>query len=292
MEKEFHCLDDVVFKRKSQQVFSRTYKEYSVKPHTHDFYEMNLVLSGHGIHYIKNAEFPVKRGDLFVIPPMTVHAYDNTEHLTVCHILMKKKFISSNADAQKMPGFLQLMELESFVRQNYPQAIFLRLTPVQIDEVMNDARFLQEKGQFDDERFDLLAEATTWKIVYYLSYLLRKQLEQKESVKAKYERELMNTLEYLSKHFSEKITIDDLASRIFLSRSTFLRRFFEFCGCTPMQYLSFYRTKKAVELLETATLNKTEIAHLCGFYDLSHMERNVKRFTTPSITKVINKEKT
>ena len=90
--------------------------------------------------------------------------------------------------------------------------------------------------------------------------------------------DMENFIEYLHQNFSEKITIDGLAERVYLSRSTFIRSFQVFCGCSPIQYLTKYRAKKAMELLENATMSKTEIAHSCGFYDLSHMERMIKKF--------------
>ena len=75
----------------------------------------------------------------------------------------------------------------------------------------------------------------------------------------------------------DKITIDLLCEKSFLSRSTFLRSFHNVCGCTPMEYVNSYRCKKALEMMDSTCFSKTEIAHSCGFYDLSHMERTVKK---------------
>jgi transcriptional regulator GlxA family with amidase domain len=98
-----------------------------------------------------------------------------------------------------------------------------------------------------------------------------------ESAKlSKYKLCILNTLEYIHAHFSEKITVDSLAARVYLSRSTFLRSFYEICGVSPISYLRKYRAQKAEELLASSALSKTEIAHLCGFYDLSHMEKSIK----------------
>ena len=56
-------------------------------------------------------------------------------------------------------------------------------------------------------------------------------------------------------------------------KTTFLRSFGAICGCTPMQYITRYRCRRARELLASGEYSKTEIAVMCGFYDLSHMER-------------------
>ena len=283
MNIKFHCNEVSNFERQNSFVSAFTYTEYSIEPHTHDFYEINIILGGHGIHQIETLVFEVKIGDVFVIPPMTSHAYYNTEHLEVYHILLKKDFIRSNHDeATTMMGFLQFMEIEPFLRQNCSESMFLHLNPAELAEIKVEFKFIEKNGAFDQEAFSPLHRHTTWKIIYYLSYLLHKQnAGEKKAYPTKYRQQILDTLEYLHQHFSKKIIVDRLAERVYLSRSTFVRSFQTFCGCSPIQYLTRYRTKKAMELLRNPTMSKTEIAHFCGFYDLSHMERSIKTYGLP-----------
>ncbi len=278
MDIKFHCDEKDNFRNENRFVRAFTYTEYAIEPHNHDFYEMNIILDGTGVHEIEGERFQAKRGDVFVIPPMTVHAYFNTEHLEVYHILLRKDFIRKNAsESVSIPGFLKLMEIEPFLRQNCSDAMFLHLTPTQILEIQNDLKFIEEKGVFDEASFLPLQEHTAWKVIYYLSYLLHKQTDNEgTTLNTKYRHQILDTLEYLNCHFSEKVTILELARRVFLSRSTFLRSFQAVCGCSPIEYLKEYRVKKAIELTEASEMSKTEIAHFCGFYDLSHMERSIK----------------
>ena len=279
MDIRFHCDENSNFKRQNSFVRAFSYTEYSIEPHTHDFYEMNIVTRGKGMHQIDSSVFSVAVGDVFVIPPMTSHAYYNTEHLEVYHILLKKDFVRSNqAEAESMPGFLQLMEIEPFLRRNCSESMFLHLNPSQLVEIKDELKFIEERGAFDQEAFSALHRHTTWKIIYHLSYLLFKQNEGEKKV-TKCRQQILDTLEYLHQHFSEKITIDSLAERVYLSRSTFIRSFNAVCGCSPIQHLTKYRTKKALDLLENSVMSKTEIAHFCGFYDLSHMERSIKSYS-------------
>lgn len=279
MNIKFHCEEASNFKRQTSFVNAFTYTDYSIDPHTHDFYEMNIVMDGHGIHQIESAVFEARSGDVFVIPPMTSHAYYNTEHLEVYHILLKKEFVRGNRDESvTVPGFLQLMEIEPFIRQNCSESLFLHLNPAQLTEIRSELKFIENNGAFDDEAFLPIHRHATWKILYYLSHLLSKQNDgEKKTLPSKYKQQILDTLEYLHRHFGEKISIDSLAERVYLSRSTFIRSFQAFCGCSPIQYLTNYRAKKAMELLENSTIFKTEVAHACGFYDLSHMEKSIKK---------------
>ena len=125
MESRFHSNEATNFKDPREAVRAFTYTDYEIAPHDHDFYEMNIILGGTGIHSIEGETFPVARGDVFVIPPMTVHAYRNTDRLDVCHVLFKRDFIRENADeAVGVPGFLKLMEIEPFLRQRGKDAMF------------------------------------------------------------------------------------------------------------------------------------------------------------------------
>lgn len=282
MDVKRHCPDGPHFQGPHSFVRAFIYTEYSIEPHTHDFYEMNIIMGGHGLHQIQSSVIEVRIGDVFVIPPMTSHAYYNTEHLDVYHILLQADFVKSIQDeAVTMPGFLQLMEIEPFLRQNCSESTFLHLNPAELSEIKSEFKFIERNTAFAHKAFELLHRHTTLKLLYYLSYLLHKQNhEEKKVTPTKYKQQILDTLEYMHLHFSKKITIDGLADRVYLSRSTFLRSFQEFCGCSPIQYLTKYRTKKAMELLENPTMSKTEIAHACGFYDLSHMEKSIKGMET------------
>ncbi len=278
MDIKFHCSEEANFTLKGQLVKAFSYKDYFIEPHNHDFYEMNIILSGGGLHQIESATFSVKRGDVFVIPPMTSHAYFNTSGLEVYHILLKNDFVKEKAaEAADFPGFLQLMEIEPFLRRNCSEAMFLHLTPKQLMEIQGDLKIIEGREAYDP-RTAPLSNHTAWKIIYQLSYLLHEQGVSSDKTEAtKYRHQILDTLEYLHQHLSEKITVSSLAARVFLSRSTFLRSFQAVCGCSPIQYLNRYRTKKAIELSKNSSMSKTEIAHFCGFYDLSHMERSIKK---------------
>lgn len=278
MDIKFHCDTEHNFKNKYQQVRAFLYTDYSIDPHNHDFYEMNIVVRGKGKHQIENACFEVKVGDVFMIPPMTVHAYFDTEELDVYHILLQKNFILDNQwESATVPGFLQLVEIEPFLRQHFSSEMFLHLSHNQMIQLKSDLKFIEDNN-LDAEEPIPLKNHTTWKILYWLSSLLSKQMHKSDEKNLnKYDIEIIETLEYIHQNYGNKITIGLLCEKSFLSRSTFLRNFRNLCECTPMEYVNRYRCKKALEMIDSTCYSKTEIAHNCGFYDLSHMERSVKK---------------
>ena len=229
---------------------------------------------------VENACFRVKPGDVFVIPPMTVHSYYECENLDVYHILIHKNFIYKNKkESNTIPGFLQLTEIEPFLRQNFSEKAFLHLTNVQLMQLKSDLQFIEDNNQFDTDEFIALKRHALWKILYWFSALLYRQMyESNEKTAKKHNIAILKALEFIHQNYGEKITIDLLSQVSYMSRSTFQRSFFAMCKCTPMEYVNRYRCKQALDMLDTSSSSKTEIAHCCGFYDLSHMERTIRHF--------------
>lgn len=273
---KFHCDEHHFTKDIVLRAFS--YKNYSIEMHSHDFYEINIVMSGTGDHCIEHRKLPVSVGDVFVIPPMIAHAYTNTSNLEVYHILLKRDYVTQNrTESQQVQGFLQLMEIEPFLRSNLSNSFFLHLNVSQMLLLKQELSFIDDSNPYVGSENSFLKRHAMWKLLYWFSSLLHEQNTihpQKEKIK--YEHQVLQALEYIHQNYSKKITIEVLCHRLFLSRSTFLRAFKSVCGISPMEYLNQYRCKTAQEHLALHKSSKTEIALNCGYYDLSHMERMLK----------------
>ena len=276
---KFHCDEKNTF-QDAYSVRAFSYTDYSIEMHNHDFYELNIVLAGTGIHCIEKGSFPVKSGDVFVIPPMVAHAYTDTKNLEVYHILFKKNFFTQNqAESKQVNGFLQFTEIEPFLRSNFSNSCFLHLGQLELMQLKNDLEFIDDNSEFSWEECAAMKYHAVWKLLYWFSQALYKQMNSlSRRADNKYEVQIITALEYIHHNYSEKITIDMLCKEVYLSRSTFLRNFKTVCNISPVEYLNSYRCKKAMEKLEASNGSKTEIAHSCGFYDLSHMERMLKNF--------------
>ncbi len=269
------------FPREWEFVRAFIYTDYSYPEHDHEFYEMNVVLKGSGVHMIENARINVKAGDVFMIPPSTIHAYYDTKHLDVYHVLFHPDFIlANNKEALSIHGYLQFVEIEPFLRQNASDAMFLHLTQAELNSLKSELDMISDDGPFGGQDYLPIKMHTALKILYYLSVLFYRQLNTGQKIlKNKYEHLILDVLEYIHKNYSEKITVEQLCNMTYLSRSTFLRNFYDLCACTPMVYLNKYRCKKATEMISLGEYSKTEIAQSCGFYDLSHMERFLKKYS-------------
>lgn len=80
-------------------------------------------------------------------------------------------------------------------------------------------------------------------------------------------------MEFIANHYSDPITLKDIAASAAISPSECLRCFRRIIHTTPIQYLQDYRIKQAAGYLKTSTSLISEIARQCGFMEMSYFSR-------------------
>ena len=81
---------------------------------------------------------------------------------------------------------------------------------------------------------------------------------------------------YIHEHYSEKISVSDIADRFFISERNCYRIFKEVLNTTPQEYIRNYRIQKACELLATTTTSIADIGYKCGLGSSSYFGKIFK----------------
>lgn len=84
-------------------------------------------------------------------------------------------------------------------------------------------------------------------------------------------------MEYIQKHYAEKITLEDLADQIHLCRSESCRLFKRYMNESMFDYLLDYRVEKSLELLRQSGLDVTQVAGQVGFASPGYYSKIFKR---------------
>lgn len=82
---------------------------------------------------------------------------------------------------------------------------------------------------------------------------------------------------FLEQHYSEEISLQDIASRFFLSREYISRKFKQEFGVTLMDYLIDIRIEKAKLLLMNPHLRITHVAEMVGYQDEKYFSKVFKK---------------
>lgn len=87
------------------------------------------------------------------------------------------------------------------------------------------------------------------------------------------------SIQYINTHYDQRLTLETVASRVFLSPPYFSRIFKEETGETFTAYLNRVRVDRSRELLRHKHLRLADIALLVGFEDQSYFTKVFKKIT-------------
>lgn len=96
--------------------------------------------------------------------------------------------------------------------------------------------------------------------------------------------EFDGVINFICDNYERKISTDDLAALVLMSKYHFLRLFKEYAGLSPYEYLIRHRINIAKSLLKDTTLGVNQISCRVGFSDVNNFTRYFKRLagTTPA----------
>ncbi|MCY9548524.1 AraC family transcriptional regulator [Lysinibacillus xylanilyticus] len=137
------------------------------------------------------------------------------------------------------------------------------------------AKLLQEQAVFYELKVwrELLV---IWETILSQSMLTEEILDPAIIVQHDRAKEM---LDYLHAHYQEKISLENLAAYVFLSRAECSRFFKKMVGITPFTYLLHYRLRKSMELLRDSEQSITTIATTTGFSTVSYYIEKFKKYT-------------
>lgn len=90
---------------------------------------------------------------------------------------------------------------------------------------------------------------------------------------------IKTVLAYISRHYQEKLYIQDLSSLVNMNEQYFCRFFKKAIGKPPIDYINDYRLNKVIHLLENTEQPVTSISLDCGFNNMGNFQRLFKRKT-------------
>lgn len=250
--------------------------------HSHSFYELNVVISGTGRHYIDDGSCLATEGMVFMLPPNTRHGYYSDGVMKIYHILLSGAFCERFSDElTSLSGYSLFFEVEPLLRGRYTQDFFLKLEKEKLDELIKTLENLKLTDSSEENNVQIARNAATLKILCEFCSLMAKRhnglnLNQYNNV---FETEIIKNMQFLVDNCCEKQDFNKIAAELNMSYATYLRYFKQICGKTPSQYITQCRINHAKKLLKFTDRTIVEIAVECGFFDSSHFVKVFKQFT-------------
>lgn len=128
-----------------------------------------------------------------------------------------------------------------------------------------------------DKSKNIFADLSLKELLIRLIQSQRMQQVISESSDRSNETRLHFVLNYIQEHLSEKIAVDVLCRKAYLSRNMFFKWFKEQFGISPLEYINSERVKMAKQLLTAGQQDIRTVSELCGFNDVNYFTRVFKK---------------
>lgn len=239
-------------------------------------YLLVYIEEGRGRFSIGEVEYDAEPGDLFWIPPDTVHTMEGDPPLMVCpymHFDLVYRPNISHWDFSIPEGMTDLAELRPLLHPDMSHTPFGAL-PGRLRMATNE-----RIGQLINE---IVVEATrahpyaNLRMSGLLMEVLAEILRGRAQLPLKHSShipQLEAAAERLRHACHEGIAVEDAARQCRLSPSYFRKLFQLHFGYAPREYLRRQRMQRAKQMMMASALNVSEIAEACGFASVHSFSR-------------------
>ncbi len=242
--------------------------------HVHNFDELVFVINGSGLHVVGKDRYPLIRGDVFVIKGDQAHKYEKTKNLHVANLMYRwEHFKFLEKEFADLPGFKALFFHEPLYRKSGQFKAKLHLNSWQLNEITHLMDLIKEEEKKKLPGYNSVIESLVKIIIVRVSrfYSETEQPGPKALLK------ISAVLNYIEKHFPDKITRPMLAGIAEMTDITFYRVFKDITGCTPIDYLIRLRIEKSAEMMaENSQIKVIDASINCGFENSSYFTRKFK----------------
>lgn len=255
-----------------QKYITNLSSEYmGVTNHWHEEAELTLITSGKCIYKIDLVEYEVEEGDILFVPPLFLHSITlgNNKKVSSETYVFHLKFLGGNSTDICSTRYLAPIMNQEFsmpyvIKPNHPAYVSLRKIFNQINTTYDESIIGYELA---------LKSFFLQTIFLLLQYSKKVTVSETEKVSDK----IKNVLDYIELHYSETITVSQLAKLCYFSDYHFMRFFKKHMNMTCVEYINNLRLEKAVELFEKGNSSIMEVSLSVGFHNLSYFHRAFKK---------------
>ena len=211
----------------------------------HDNIEFLYCFEGSGKVKCDVTEHHMKVGDTIAINPRCLHSITSDTSVKYYCLILDNDFFTENA-----------IDIEK-IRFNE------KITDAKAGELMfRVANCINDK---DDEYYVTATRLAVLEYMYYLTKNHSTKMIKKAGKISKSHAAVLEAIEYINYHFAEKLTLDDISTKVGFSRYHFARIFKENTGLTLIEYINARRCDTACFLLRETKKTIGEICTECGF---------------------------
>ena len=261
MEREPSRLPDHPENIYAAESYTERPEQTGFRMHSHVQYEIYCFLEGRAFFTVEGTRYDLAPGDVLLMAPGEVH------HVTFIESVPYRRIVVNFKDLSPLPEAFESAYLKPFSDRkfgefnHYPASLFQsRDFRFYLDALVNK----KEEISAFSALLSLLAELSG-----AFTELREKPLRKSDS-------EGVRILSYVSKHLTERLSLDGISSRFFISKTQLNRIFKAMTGATVWAYVTTKRLFYARSRMADGKL-PTEAAEESGFRDYSTFYRAYRK---------------
>lgn len=241
--------------------------------HFHAEYEIYYLVRGERYYFINNTTYPVRKGSLVFINHNQIHKTGDPQNETSSH--ERVLFSLPPAVLQMIDTFIPDFSAEKFFSDNYGVLHLSETDQIQVEQII--ASIQKEIG----EKSLYYEQLAVMKVAELLLLADRKinGIDRKSypaSARTTKHEKVDQIAQYITKNFTKAISLSLLEKECYVSKYYLCRIFKEITGLTIVEYTNLIRIQNAQKLLEKTNDKITEIAHKCGYENITYFQRVFK----------------
>lgn len=244
----------------------------NVPIHWHRECEIIIIKKGSGIVTVNFQRYQVSSGDIIIALPGSLHSIEGNDNVTMNYenILFSKDLLTFPENDLTWEEFLApFFSGKVSVRTKITHGKKLHSELSGIIDYLDDICDKKPYG------YQLAVKSSILQIIHLL---ITNPPSKEDAVTVdKSKEKIKNIIRYISTHYSEEITIDEIAMHCHYSPSHFMKFFKTHTGMSFVTYLNDYRVTEARTLLTNTADSILDISLQCGFTNLSNFNRIFKR---------------
>ncbi len=234
--------------------------------------EIIYIAKGEGKVICASEAIGAKKGDIFIIPPETIHQIIQVNSLEYYFIITDLKFWTDNG-----------LNPDDYYFEK-------RISDSKTETLINDAISARERLYTDNSdisRAILRNTILTLIIDICKNHAVKAEDDRKAKIKNS-DSYVKSAMQYINKNFNRPLTTVEIAESVGISQSYLSREFKRCTGETVVNYINILRCKRASQLIMQG-YSVTNAALECGFESGSYFSQIYKKTTGQSPSDIKNK---
>ena len=243
-----------------------SYPNYFMEEHWHDDIELVISLSGHMTYNVNGQLVRINEGEGIFVNSHRLHSAFS-EDMTECSYIVILFHPMILCTTKQLEQEMVLPILDSSL-----DFIHLKQNVTWENEIIRYVHLITEKNE------NVAVLTAIGSLHFIWSEIIQHTDIKLVTVKNDTQLSILKTMiSFVHKHYSEKITLTDIAKSGYVSKRTCGNLFLKYVHKTLIAFLNDYRLRKSIALMQNTDMTIVEISLACGFSGASYYAECFRR---------------